>query len=122
MVRQKEKFSGSRFEVGCERTRKSFKEGHHFFGPNADYVIDEFIELHIDNSSNIWTILRDLLEGTEYKASLSLLAAIELKLHCSIVLFILNIDVKKQIKYLKFSITNELFYYFYLQKMETESL
>src|SRR5437660_1160911 len=101
MVRQKEKSSVSRFEAGGGKTRKSFKEGHHFFGPDVDQIINEFIELHIDNSSNIWTILRDLLEGTEYKASLSLLAAIELKLHCSVVLFIYNVDTKKTNKIFK---------------------
>ncbi len=97
------------------QAKKALRENQVSFGPNTGKLVDEFTQLKIGDTKEIWELLKDLLEEIEpshYAGPHPPMLAIEPNIKGS-ELFIFIWQSKKMQKemYLKFSIKGDHFFY-----------
>ena len=95
--------------------RKCIAQERHYFGPQMDQLVDEFMALNIGHSKEIWELIGELLGEITAKDCVEADSlAKEIGLNCGISAFIWKSAKLKQTMYLKFAIKNGVFFYFSL--------
>jgi hypothetical protein len=120
-MKRNEQPSLNDLESALQKARQCIGDGRHFFGPNVNKIVHEFIELNIDHSNDIWILLAALLDEvttSQLVVTPFLLKAIEMNLNCEILTFMWDSQKLKHRMYLKFAISNDTFYYFSLRKIK----
>lgn len=114
-MRFKNRPSFKEIEKKLHHAKKALAEGKVSFGPNLDKLIDEFTEMKIGSSNEIWILLKDLLEEIKpdhYAGPHPPMLAIEPSIkNCELFIFIWPSKIKSRELYLKFAIKDECFYY-----------
>jgi len=114
-VRFKDRPSYSEISTKLYEAKMAIAENKHCFGPQLDKLVDEFIQLHIGDVSEIWSLVQVLLQEIspeDYAGPHPPMRCTESNAsNQELLIFIWDSKKMRKRMYIKFAVHNQTFYY-----------
>lgn len=103
------------------QAQKALSENKCAIGPNLDKLVDEFMDLKIGHTEEIWPLLKELIKEISpehYAGPHPPMKSLESTLNCELFIFVWQSHKMKMDMYLKFAIKDGYFYYVSLHRSQ----